>query len=915
MSTDGPEIKVGKMHRRHEEDQSYRRFVQTDGKGLKLPSLSPAAGLEEYMLHLAGIEWSLDSPILIQGEEDLESKRVWRDKLEPFEHQIRNLITFCRRAPVALIADDVGLGKTISAGLILSELMARRKVSRALVVCPKLIVPQWAEELKTKFDIIAYGESGQALVNLMVSKVPVVVTTYQSASRYFDQIRNANFDMLILDEAHKLRNLHGTSQAPKFALTIQDALRDRVFKYVLMLTATPIQNRLWDLYSLVDLLATAKGHENPFGDNGEFAARYLVGGRKSATRLYPGRQKEFRDHLSNYMVRTRRGDANLVFPERQVQMWRAPASDVESQLSSLISELFQEEDMNGLAQSSIAVALMSSPQALCKQLRNMANNSTISDEYADSARDYAGTNPRTGKLEALEEVIRQLRKNRPEDWRLVVFTTRKETQQAIGSYLDTMGINYGFIKGGAARQNAKVVKEFWSETPEVNVIVSTDAGAEGVNLQVCNVLVNYDLPWNPMIVEQRIGRIQRLAAKFAHVTVLNLVLAGSVEERVVGRLSEKIQAVSQSIGDIESVLESAGGGLDKDDGVEKIIRELVVASLMGQDVEQSMRKAAESIERGKQIFEEEKETVNDTIGDLNSMHRSGPKMPAIAPFEPEFPFDEFVRRALNAEDCELDESDPPVILVSRPGYPSEQIVFDEDDIENAADDHTRFFSRHGPKIYRPGKPAFERLAQSWSDQHQALTFRAPDATEEDIANCVVEWLADDPIIEFKELLSVRRSSVMQGELICRAHAAVAHDKLERLVEVQFGPEDHGEIEPDETFELVAEDVNASDLTDSIRDDIADALAEDEDLVKFCSFYEERLAEELESVGTDIQQRFHVTEQYTPRMVGESVAAKAIQYEQVELLAAVDIEGHSYELNLICIPALEIVQSPEELKWC
>jgi SNF2 family DNA or RNA helicase len=105
---------------------------------------------EEYHVYRAGLEWDLTDPIVIEKREDLKSEYQWRDRMEPYHHQVTNLITFCRRLPVTLLADDVGLGKTISAGLIMSELIARSHLSKILIVCPKLLGPQWQEELLTR---------------------------------------------------------------------------------------------------------------------------------------------------------------------------------------------------------------------------------------------------------------------------------------------------------------------------------------------------------------------------------------------------------------------------------------------------------------------------------------------------------------------------------------------------------------------------------------------------------------------------------------------------------------------------------------------------------------------------------------------------------------------------------------------
>ena len=291
-------------------------------------SLKPAPSADEYALHVAALEWSLAEPIVITGKEDIKSHANWRGRFEPYHHQVQNLITFCRRLPVTLLADDVGLGKTISAGLVLAELIERKRVSRAFVVCPAILGPQWVEELAAKFGIPAVFAKGQDLTaQIERSAVPVVVTTYQSASNRLENLRPDQFDMIILDEAHKLRNLHGTPKPPVMAQRVRQALESRLFKYVLMLTATPIQNRIWDLYSLLDLLTVAKGHRNPLGSPSEFRTWYVTdaGGR----RLNPLTAVQFRDILRQYIVRTRREDARLKFPERIVETRKLRGTEVE----------------------------------------------------------------------------------------------------------------------------------------------------------------------------------------------------------------------------------------------------------------------------------------------------------------------------------------------------------------------------------------------------------------------------------------------------------------------------------------------------------------------------------------------------------------------------------------------------------
>src|SRR2546421_3937249 len=116
---------------------------------------------DDYPLYRAALEWDLTDPIVIESRKDLKSEKRWQNQLQPYHHQVTNLITFCRRLPVILLTDDVGLGKTISAGLVASELIARARVSKVLIVCPKLLGPQWREELKSKFDIPAEIATGK----------------------------------------------------------------------------------------------------------------------------------------------------------------------------------------------------------------------------------------------------------------------------------------------------------------------------------------------------------------------------------------------------------------------------------------------------------------------------------------------------------------------------------------------------------------------------------------------------------------------------------------------------------------------------------------------------------------------------------------------------------------------------------
>ena len=393
---------------------------------------------EEFGLYRAGLEWDLTDPIVIESAADFKSAPRWKDRLTPYHHQVTNLITFCRRLPVTLLADDVGLGKTISAGLVISELRSRNRVSKVLVVCPKILGPQWESELTTKFDIPSKFVTGRDLIEADFEEFGAVITTYASARLYLEEIPEDRFQILILDEAHKLRNLYGVEKTQKVAACFRKALQARRFRFVLMLTATPIHNRLWDLYSLVDLLTVARGHQNPFGSEGMFARKFIADDRERARRLKPESIDEFRSIVYGYMSRVRRSDAKLLFPDRKVYRHQVDPTPHELKLIQTIAEPIQK--LNRLCQISILQALASSPDALNAQLKNMAQNQTVPVALSQAVDSIVREMPLTAKLRGLGQLIDQLKKQDPERWRLVIFTTRRETQTTIQDFLEKCGL-------------------------------------------------------------------------------------------------------------------------------------------------------------------------------------------------------------------------------------------------------------------------------------------------------------------------------------------------------------------------------------------------------------------------------------------------------------------------------------------
>jgi superfamily II DNA or RNA helicase len=875
--------------------------------------LPPAQSAEEYALHQAALEWSLAEPIIIQSAEDIKSRVGWQDRLEPFAHQVQNLFTFCRRLPVTLLADDVGLGKTISAGLILSELMVRRRVARALVICPKILAPQWKEELDEKFGITATVALGQRIASELRGQTPVVITTYDTARQHLGTVESGAFDMLVLDEAHKLRNLYGTQAPPALAVRVRQALEQRLFRYVLMLTATPLQNRLWDLYSLIDCLTVARGHRNPLGTAEQFRERFIQPGT-DGRRVQPARVEEFRGHLRNYLVRTRRDDARLKFPARRVQCLPVRLTAGECRLMELVGRNIQ--GLNALQQTTLAQALMSSPQALAVQMENMARTGKVSASAAVEAKQIAGAIAEPAKLAGLLKLLRELRAARPGNWRAVVFTLRRETQEVIGRAVQREGMACGYIRGDNASGNQRSLALFRAEPPGAHVLVSTDAGAEGINLQVANVVVNYDLPWNPMIVEQRVGRVQRLASRHEYVVVCNLVAAGSPEERVVARLMEKLQLAAHVIGDIEAILEAASPDGDDSDGegFAGTIRELVVRSLIGQNVEAAAAMARESIDQARRHLEERRQELDDTLGRLDSLHATGPAMPRLSRGTPSVPAKEFVLRAKKAEGAAVQQIGRETYDARLPGRSKEVITFDERVLRTA--EGQGVFMGNAPRLYLPGKPFFERLTQHWIDRagHLVRDLRPHDvARAESLAR---DWCTQVPGAQFQRAQFVPTQLAFQGFVVIKARTANAVDSYEKLIRGRIGQQSPDPCPPSGGPAVVlAGPARLSEFVPQVKAAVASVVEADHDVGEFCRFYDARLQEEIAKAAGDARKEHKVRSDFTPLVHADVVALEGARYAVGVLDVWFALDGrHSYQVRLEAIPAThQILKQPERAK--
>lgn len=872
-------------------------------------TLASCRNEEDYLIHSASLEWTISDPIIIQGPEDIKSKVNWRETLQPFNHQVQNLITFCKRLPVTLLADDVGLGKTVSAGLILSELMHRRRVTKALILCPKILGTQWKEELKSKFGIeSSFAAGAKQFQEALALNPPVIITTYNTGSTILKELKKNSFDMLIMDEAHKLRNLFGTPKKPKMALSVMEALEKRLFRFVLMLTATPIQNRVWDLYSLIHLLTIAKGHKNPLGTENEFKTNFIVSDSKGR-KFKPEMDSKFRALVRDYIVRTRREEAKLQFPDREVRTRRIILSPEETQVIRLLSEFL--ENFQKIEQSSLAEALMSSPAALIAQLKKMAKTNYDATKLLQKVVETLPYKFESSKQKGVIILCNELRKTK-KDWRIIIFVKRIATLKAVGESLEKESIKFGFIQGNEPINNQKTMEDFRSDPPQINVIVSTDAGAEGVNLQSGNVLLNYDLPWNPMVVEQRIGRIQRLASKHAKVEILNMFCADTVEERIVIRLLEKLQTISKAIGNIESILEATN--CDEDEDFEKQIQDMVVRSLIEGDMEKDVQLKLESIEKAIKKIESEKEFLEKTLGNPEGVHDSGPQVPKFAKSTPTISFKDFSLRAKKALGLDIQETSPGIFEVTNKGKRSEIMVFDEkifQDLQNQS------VFMGNVNLYQPGKTDFERLVQHWVDKCGHYVMNTQENLEIRVENLAREYCSSYTGLIYQSHLIKNKSEHFQGSFQAMAKASNGIDAFEKIIVSEYVPDDHPAFKDIGFKDPPLKDrLKPSDIFKDIAPLLEKKLLEDSDLNHFCDFYDKRLEEELISTGGDFSLQKKLQDSFESSIMVEISGLIGHRYQEVSFTVTFTKDGKGpYTVALRGIPYNGSFLSKPLIKKC
>ena len=442
-----------------------------------------------------------------------------------------------------LLADEVGLGKTIEAGMVLKEYLLRGMAERILILTPASLVGQWRDEMASKFGIDCATSHDPLLRSDPAAfwAQPRVIASIAAARRQeqADLLAGLNYDVVVVDEAHHLRDQASASYR------LVNRLQKR---FLLLLSATPVQNSLLELYNLLTLL-----QPGIFRTPKEFRSVYMVPGKPRE----PANRDRLRELMRGVMVRNTRALAALRMPRRQASTLRAVPEPAEAacyeELSTLIREAAAQEvtgtpggeGPHRLSLQHLLAAAGSSPAAACRAIARIAERFPADPRWQTLlARTRAIT------AGAKETALLRLLAQNPAEKKLV-FVHHRDSLTHLADRLSRRKLPFALFSGDlTGPQKDAAVDAFRDHVP---LLLCTESGGEGRNLQFCNTLINFDIPWNPMAIEQRIGRIDRIG-QTREVFVFNLVTAGTIEDAMLRILDEKINMFELVVGEVGAIL-------------------------------------------------------------------------------------------------------------------------------------------------------------------------------------------------------------------------------------------------------------------------------------------------------------------------------------------------------------------------
>ncbi|MDQ0158611.1 DEAD/DEAH box helicase [Alkalibacillus salilacus] len=411
----------------------------------------------------------------------------------------------------AILADEVGLGKTIEAGVILKELMIKGLVRRALILVPPSLLSQWESELNQTFYIPARAKHR----SYPWESYEIVIASIDLAKKepHASSLQEQSFDCVIVDEAHRLKN--PKTKNFKFVQQLQST-------YCLLLTATPIQNSIDDVYYLMKIVRPG-----------------LLGDRRLFHKRVNHRHDEaIQSLIRQSMVRTRKRDIETQWGERHIDTMYV---DFSSDEQGFYEKLASSETNHQLTALTYEREFCSSREALYVSLQKQDEQHAMLEEI--------GQLPHHAKALKAIELIQSL------DEPVIIFTEYKSTQVYLQWLCQQNNIRAIPYNGDFKKSKKQWMLQLFQQHGDV--LITTDAGTEGLNLQYCHHMIHYDLPWNPMRLEQRIGRIHRYG-QTQDINIYYLILSNTIEEHIWEVLYEKLSAFEGLIGEIDHILSSYG---------------------------------------------------------------------------------------------------------------------------------------------------------------------------------------------------------------------------------------------------------------------------------------------------------------------------------------------------------------------
>lgn len=552
-------------------------------------------------------------------------------------HQV-DAALFAVRSPLSkgvILADEVGLGKTIEAGIVISQKWAERK-RKLLIIAPATLRKQWQQELMDKFNIpstILENASYKQLKKegTLLSGTSLLICSYNFAAAKADVLEDVAWDLVVVDEAHRLRNVYKVGN--KMASAIAGVLAD-VPK--LLLTATPLQNSLLELYGLVSII-----DPHVFGDITSFKEQYVRGVNENL------RNSRLKERIKPFCQRTLRKQVleYIKFTQRVAMTEEFVPSDDEHRLYEQVSAYLQREKLNALPRSqrtlmtlvlrkllaSSSYAIAATLQKLVERLEHTQARQSVLELLDGEIEGLDELSEEIG-ADAVEEASGKLSPEELQDLRLelaelrdyaklasgirdnakgaalqkvlatafeklqgigaakkaVIFTESTRTQRYLADLLSRSGFENEIcmMNGSNTDPQSKAIYAEWvkkhagsdklsgSKTADMKaaivehfrdtatILIATESAAEGVNLQFCSLVVNFDLPWNPQRVEQRIGRCHRYGQKFDVVVVNFLNKRNAADQRVYQLLAEKFKLFDGVFGASDEVLGVIENGVD-----------------------------------------------------------------------------------------------------------------------------------------------------------------------------------------------------------------------------------------------------------------------------------------------------------------------------------------------------------------